>query len=674
MAKGKEVKEGKRKSARQDGFVVFEGLAGIRATPTMYLGNLGDDMGYRVIKEEVDNAYDEAIAGRNKLIEVILDYDADFHIVADGAGGIPTDFKKLKDGTKETIMTAAFTRTHAGGKFNSDAYKTSAGTHGVGVAAVNAVCEELRVWSMYNGDCAFQSYSKGEITSKGPHPVKVKKLDKDVAERLTMKQSKYGTIIAGKLDQTVVSESSRRGKALPKDYVHARPQAKAVATWLKNMANLNPGLEIRFSLIRKGKRKDLVFLNKKDLAWVPKAMCEERELGMLGKPMTFRSDNISCAIVWADHPDADHFLSFVNTSPTVDGGWHVVGFTSALMAAIKPYLPAPKGKGKKSSNGFSSSDLLIGLTGMFDWRMHGAQYTSQVKDKLASKVDRDVHEIMFPVFEEYFKTNQKVAKAIIKRAQVMNKGREELAAVVKSMADVKKTAKGSSLPSALAVADKAKPHERELFIVEGDSAAGTAIDARDANYQEVLGAGGKPLNALKATLAKVLGHEEIQNMLISLGADIKTLDPKAENPTISTDNLRTANIIFLVDPDPDGGHIAVLFLAAIYRLLPNLFKEGRVWCVKAPLYAVIHDGKLYGGMTFDECRAAAPKVVKDKNIVRIKGWGEVDETFLEPIAFDPKFRQLIRINPFENHEQELWFRGVVAEDAVYRRRLLGLED
>lgn len=674
MAKENEVKEKKRKSARQDGFVVFEGLAGIRATPTMYLGNLGDDMGYRVIKEEVDNAYDEAIAGRNKLIEVILDYDADFHIVADGAGGIPTDFKKLKDGTKETIMTAAFTRTHAGGKFNSDAYKTSAGTHGVGVAAVNAVCEELRVWSMYNGDCAFQSYSKGEITSKGPHPVKVKKLDKDVAERLTMKQSKYGTIIAGKLDQTVVSESSRRGKALPKDYVHARPQAKAVATWLKNMANLNPGLEIRFSLIRKGKRKDLVFLNKKDLAWVPKAMCEERELGMLGKPMTFRSDNISCAIVWADHPDADHFLSFVNTSPTVDGGWHVVGFTSALMAAIKPYLPAPKGKGKKSSNGFSSSDLLIGLTGMFDWRMHGAQYTSQVKDKLASKVDRDVHEIMFPVFEEYFKTNQKVAKAIIKRAQVMNKGREELAAVVKSMADVKKTAKGSSLPSALAVADKAKPHERELFIVEGDSAAGTAIDARDANYQEVLGAGGKPLNALKATLAKVLGHEEIQNMLISLGADIKTLDPKAENPTISTDNLRTANIIFLVDPDPDGGHIAVLFLAAIYRLLPNLFKEGRVWCVKAPLYAVIHDGKLYGGMTFDECRAVAPKAVKDKNIVRIKGWGEVDETFLEPIAFDPKFRQLIRINPFENHEQELWFRGVVAEDAVYRRRLLGLED
>lgn len=669
MAKEKKVK---RKSASQDGFVIAEGLGGLRLNPTMYLGNLGDDMAYRVIKEEVDNAYDEAIAGRNKLIEVVLDYDADFHIVADGAGGIPTDYKKLKDGSKETIMTAAFTRTHAGGKFNDESYKTSAGTHGVGVAAVNAVCEELRVWSNYNGKCAFQAFSKGEITTKGKDPIKVKKIDKDVSDRLTMKQNKYGTIIAGRLDQTVVSESASRGKKLPKNYVHASPQAKPIAVWLKNMANLNPGLEIRLSVIRKGKTKKFVFLNKKDLAWVPKSMCEERELGMIGKPMTFKTDNISCTLVWADHPDSDNFLTFVNTSPTVDGGWHVTGFTAALMAAIKPYMP--QNKGKKKGVGFSGSDLLIGLVGMFDWRMHGAQYTSQVKDKLASKVDREVHDTMLPVFEEYFKSNQRVAKTIIKRALVMNKGREELAAVVKSMAEAKKSIKGSALPSVLAVADQAKPHERELFIVEGDSAAGTAIDARNSDYQEVLGAGGKPLNALKASLAKILAHEEIQNMLISLGADIKTLDPKAENPQLSTENLRTANVIFLVDPDPDGGHIAVLFLAAIYRLLPDLFKEGRVWCVKAPLYAVLHNGQLYGGMTFDECRSAAPKAVKDKDIVRIKGWGEVDETFLEPIAFSPEYRNLIRINPFESHEQELWFRGVVAEDAVYRRRLLGLED
>lgn len=473
MAKETKVKEKKRKSASQDGFIIAENLEGIRLNPTMYLGNLGDDMAYRVIKEEVDNAYDEAVAGRNKLIEVVIDYDKDFHIVADAAGGIPTDFKTLKNGTKETIMTAAFSRAHAGGKFNNEAYKTSAGTHGVGVAAVNAVCDELRVWSNYKGKCVMQTFSRGEITSKGPHPVKVKDFDKDVLKRLSMKSKKYGTVIAGRLDQTVVSESSSRGKKLPKDYVHAKPPAKAIGNWLRNMAYLNPGLEIRLTLIRDKKKKTYTFLNKKDLAWVPKSMCEDRELGMIGKPLTFKSDNISCTIVWTDSADSDNFLTFVNTSPTVDGGWHVTGFASALAQAIKPYMPAQKGK--KKGLGFSSSDLLIGLVGMFDWRMHGAQYTSQVKDKLASKVDREVYDSMLPVFEEYFKANQRVAKAIIKRAQVMTKGREELAAVVKSMADVKKTAKGSSLPSALAVADGAKPHERELFIVEGDSAAGCFV-------------------------------------------------------------------------------------------------------------------------------------------------------------------------------------------------------
>lgn len=666
------AKEKKRKSATQDGFEVLEGLEGLRKNPTMYLGNLGEDMAYRVIKEEVDNAYDEAVAGRNKLIEVVIDYDQDFHIVADAAGGIPTDFKKLKDGRKETIMTSAFTRTHAGGKFNSDAYKTSSGTHGVGVAAVNAVCEELRVWSNYNGKCVKQAFSKGEITTEGQHPIRVKDFDKDVAKRLSLPTKKYGTVIAGKLDQTVVSESALRGKKLPKDYVHARPQASAVAAWLRNMAFLNPGLEIRFTVIKDKKKKSQTYLNKKDLAWVPKTMCDERELGTIGKPLTFKNDHISCAIVWSDGADTDNFLTFVNTSPTVDGGWHVTGFSTALASAIKPYMPATKGK--KKGLGFSSSDLLIGLVGMFDWRMHGAQYTSQVKDKLASKVDRDVHDTMLPVFEAYFKDNQRVAKAIIKRAQVMTKGREELAAVVKSMAGVKKNARGSVLPSALAVSDGSKPHERELFLVEGDSASGTAVDSRNATYQEVLPAGGKPLNALKASLAKVLAHEDIQNLLIALGADIKTLDPKAENPKLDSSKLRVGKLILLVDPDADGFHIAVLYLAVIYRLLPDMFREGRIFCVAPVLYAVVKDGVLYGGKTFDEARAAAPKSVKDSQIVRIKGWGEVDETFLEPIAFDKTQRKLIQINPFKSAEQAQWFRGVVAEDASYRRRLLGLED
>lgn len=669
--KAAKLKKGSGES--QEGFAVLLGLDGIRENPGFYLGERGADMAYRTVKEAVDNDLDEYTAGRNKLIEVVIDYDTDLYVVADMAGGIPTDMRKLKDGTKEALMTSAFSRVHAGGKFNDKAYKTSAGTHGVGVAALNAVSDKLRVWSMYKGNCVYQMWEKGEVKS-GKDPKKVKAIDKDVMLHLREKKSsKYGTIVAWTLDQTVVSADVMRGKKLPKNYRHAAVDAALIGTWLRNISLLNPGLEIRLTLVKKGKKKEFTFINKKDLAYIVKTMCEERELGMVGKPFVFTSDYIRCSVAWTDHADTDNFLSFVNTSPTVDGGWHVVGFRDALFESIKPFMKESKGKGKKKQN-FKQEDLLIGLTGMFDWRMHGAQYTSQVKDKLASRVEKEVYEMLKDAFVKYFKDNKKVATTIIKRAEAMNKGREELSAVVKSMADTKKKLKGNSLPADLISALKCKPHERELIVVEGDSAGGTAKHARNPDYQEVMLAGGKPLNGLKASLADVLKHKEVQGMLVSIGADLKSLDPKAENPTLSTKNLRIGNLLFLMDADPDGFHIATLFLGVIYRLVPDLMKEGRVWIVDAPLYNVMHKGIHYGGMTFEECRAAAPSAIKDKEIVRAKGWGEVEPDVLEAISFNPKTRRLIRVNPFTSVDQERFFRGVVAEDAVHRRRLLGLED
>lgn len=620
----------------------------------------------RCIKEVVDNAYDESIAGRNNLIEVAVDYDEDWITVADGAGGIPTEFKTLKDGSKISIMTAAFSKVHAGGKFNDKAYKTSSGVHGTGVAAVNAVSETLIVYSNYKGKTVVQEYARGEAKTKNPETAKVDQITRGY---LNDKPNKYGTIVRFRVDQQVVSESARRGKELPKKYVKAIADKQQLGELLRNIAYLNPGLRVRFKFISKGKQKSYEFVNKKGLAWIPKVMCENREFTPMGKPLVFHNDNITCAVVWADHADSDHFLSFVNTSPTIDGGWHVTGFQTALAAAIKPFVKGSKKKG----NQFNNSDLLVGLTGMFEWRMHGAQYTSQIKDKLASRVDREVHEALLPVFEQYFKKNKPVARALIKRAQVLNKSRSELAAVVKSLATVKKTSNANILPPTLAVAPKCKPEERELFLVEGDSASGSGKNARDSHFQEVLGARGKPVNALRVTLAKLLANKEMQTLLRALGADVRTLNPKSDKPQIDASKLRVQNLILLVDPDPDGFHIAVLFIAAIYRLIPDLLKQKRVWAVHAPLYASLQKGVVYGGATLEECLANSPKGTTAKQVVRIKGWGEVDEKWLAPIAFDPKYRKLISINPFENAEQEKYFRGVVAEDAQLRRQLLGLE-
>lgn len=656
----------KGKKHNQDGFSVLLGLAGIRNAPGMYLGEQGPDMAYRMVKEVVDNVYDENRAGRCNVVEVIYNYDLDVYIVADEAGGIPTTVKTLSDGSKEAIMVSAFSRAHAGGKFNDDAYKTSAGTHGVGVAAVNAVSERIRVWSNFEKKTKGMEYSKGECVTE----LKKWDIDKDVVKCLQDDPKTYGTIVAWTPDQSVISEDAKRGKKLPKSYRHARIDIKRTRNWLISMSQLNPGFEIRFTVIKDKKGKRETFLNEKGLDAVVKQLAEDRELTLDGKPFVFNNDFVTLAISWADHPDTDLLQTFVNASPTIDGGWHVVGFRDALENALKPYI-----KKKKGQKAFTASDLLVGAIGLFDYRMHGAQYTSQVKDKLASRVEKDVYEHIAESMATFFEKNKGLANKIIKRAEAMTKGREELQTLVKSMSDAKKKVKGNVLPDFLTTAEKAKPHERELFVCEGDSAGTGVIAARDTYYQEVLKTTGKPLNGLKASLADVLKHKEVQGMLVAIGADLKSLDPKADNPTLAVDKLRVGNILMLADADPDGAHINVLFLAVIYRLLPDLMKQGRVWVVNAPLYnAIGSDGKHYGGNTFEECRAKAPSSVKDKEIVRVKGWGEASPEMIDAVACNPATRHLIQINPFVSKEHERFFVSVVGDDAVHRRRLLGLED
>lgn len=460
-----------------DDFDVLEGLEGVRMNPTMYLGELGAMMAYRCVKEWVDNCYDEHVAGRNKYIEVVIDYDRDIYVVADGAGGIPVDIKTLKSGEKISVMTAAYTRMHAGGKFRDNAYKTSAGTHGVGVAAVNAVCSWMKVWTNRKGQMYHQEYARGEVIGK-KDPVKVKTWDKDLCRSLSLPKTDYGTIGVFQLDQTVVSVDAIRGQKKKKvsDLTHATANRGQIDTWLHNMALLNPGLKIILTIVENKKKSTVEHYNDKDLKYTVTSYVAERELEGKAQPLVFRSDNIVLAVQWTSSDSPDVFNSSVNSSPTVDGGTHVAGLVAALSTAIKPYAPAPKGKGNGRKQGYKDIDLLIGCCGFFEWRMHGAQYSSQVKDKLVSNVKAPVEEVMTPVFVEYFKKNPRLAQTIVKCAIAASKGRDELSSIVRNLADTKSKSRGGLLiPELLTMATRAKPDERELFVVEGDSAGGCFI-------------------------------------------------------------------------------------------------------------------------------------------------------------------------------------------------------
>ena len=658
-------------------FDILEGLDGIRNNATMYMGELGENMAYRAIKEPVDNSYDEALAKRNKLIEVVLNLDSNFYIVADGAGGIPVEMKVLKDKTKISTLTAAFTRVHAGGKFNDKSYKVSAGTHGVGVAALNAVSEKLQVWTRRSGVLYTQSFAKGEIVGSET-PTKVKAIPPETAKYLVDDQKVYGTVIHYVLDQSVVSADAMRDKRKQaKNLTVAQPDPKKVATWLATMADLNPGLKIRLTLIRGKKTINREYLNKDTLEAYVKKLVAKSELGSFGKPLVFKTDYITVACQWTTHELDDRFETFVNNSPTADGGTHVRGFLDALADSIRPYegandRKAAKGSGRKTAQ-YDRKDLLTGLLGAFDWRMHGAQYSSQVKDKLTSNVTQEVYTALKPVFDEYFASNKTVAKTILMRARELNKGREALAKTMRSLGDAKRAGSGS-LPAELTQSKCKDPTKVELYTVEGDSASGSCKDARNPDYQEIFKCKGKPVNALTATIDKVLGNAVIQGLIASIGLDLKTLDVKEASPKFDCTKLRIGKLLLCSDADHDGFHINALILAFIYRFAPDMFKRGMIYIVDAPLYNVIYKGKHYGAPTLNEVLEKTPKGVTASMVQRAKGWGEVSPELLSIIAFDPNVRKLIKLDPFESVESERWFRRLVGDDASARRQLLGMSE
>lgn len=621
----------------EDSIEVLRGLEGVRRKPGMYLGELGDQMIWRMSKELVDNCTDEAMAGRNSFVELVIDNKTNTYIVADKAEGIPVG---IKAGHKVSALTLIFTELHAGGKFNDRAYKAAAGTHGIGSSAVNAVSKSFEVWTNRDNKWHYQAFSCGK-------PLAVLKSGVKLPADLTSKFSfrpKNGTIIRFVPDLKIVSDGETRPKL----------NVQQALSWLQGIADLNTGLTVVLSV--NGKRKTM--LNKDG----PKRLLTQRvkTLGVetMGKSLVFEDDKTSFAIQWTSHTDDDGLLSYVSCSPTKDGGTHVNGFKAALVKAVGAY--------KKPSDKFLPADIMFGLAGVFNWRMSEPAFSSQVKDKLVSNVTKEVHDKLLPMFTEFFKKNQALARRIIKRAADIKKIKEQQKKMLEGAAAVKSKSRGVVLPGILTQAN-CSPDERELYIVEGDSAAGLAKLVRERDFQEIMRAKGKPVNCLKNTLAKCLANSEVQNFLIATGLNPATF----KTGTVDYDSLRIKSLNFLADADVDGAHINLLLLAFVYKFMPKMIDQGRVFVIDAPLFNAYYRGARFYGNSVEEVKKMLPQNATGAQIMRSKGWGEISKEVLYEVAFNPETRRRIRVAPVHGKELEALI-GLVGEDIAARQKLLGV--
>lgn len=643
---------------------VLIGANRVRSKPGMYMGERGDQMVWRMTKELVDNSVDEAFAGRNSVVETVIDLENDTYIVADHAQGIPVGKNKE---TGKSTLDVVFTELHGGGKFDDKAYKASAGTHGVGAACTNALCSTMEVWTQRSGAWYYRKYQEGEIIGAAT-PAKGKKPPRDVTTNLKSTVAKYGTIIRFIPDQTIVSEDATNNRV--KNKRPAKLPVKQALQWFKMIALMNPGLTMMATSAKT--KKTYKFVNKGDISAVIKKVCDDYELSTVSKPFVYQTDSLDVTIQWTSYDDTNLLKSYVNCSPTKDHGKHYEGFTSAMGRVLQKLKGTVAVRGK--NNSFKTMDALHGLVGVINYKMSEPEFSSQTKDRLTSHVNKDVEEVMISALEEYFAKNKTLAKTVINRALAIAKGRDELKKVMKSVSDVKKTQRGMLLPNILTSATKAKPHERELFVVEGDSAGGTAKDARIPEYQEVFKLRGKITNAMRTSMDKLMKSQVVQNFLVALGVDMKSLDLESDDLSkvkFSSDKLRIGYVMIMCDADSDGGHIAVLLLSAIQRLVPSLFEEGRVFIVISPLFLTTYKDKRYFGMTLEECRNSLPKGASNVHITRAKGLGEINAEDLHFAGFNPETRRLYKVNPPDG-DGMAYFEAITGSNSATRKELLGI--
>ena len=620
-----------------DQIQILEGLEAVRKRPVMYIGSTSSRGLHHLVYEIVDNAVDEALAGYCDTIEVVINPDNSV-TVTDNGRGIPVGINH-KAGIP--AVEVVFTILHAGGKFGGGGYKVSGGLHGVGASVVNALSDWLEVDICSDGKIYRQRYERG----KTMYPLKV------VGE---CDPEKTGSKITFKPDATIFQETT----VYDFDILKQR---------LREMAFLTKGLKIILRDTREenpqektfhyegGIREFVSYLNRSKTPLYDDILYFEGE-----------KNNVFVEVA-LQHNDSytESVYSFVNNINTPEGGTHLVGFRNAITKTFNDYARNNKLL-KDSEANLSGEDIREGMTAIISVKIEDPQFEGQTKQKLGNSEARGaVDSVVSEQLTYYLEQNPAVAKTICEKSILAQRAREA-ARKARELTRRKTALEGMSLPGKLADCSDKDPKNCEIYIVEGDSAGGSAKKARSRATQAILPLRGKILNVEKARLDKVYANAEIKAMITAFGTGIH------EDFDIS--KLRYHKIIIMTDADVDGAHIATLLLTFIYRFMPELIKQGYVYLAQPPLYKLEKNKNVWYAYSDEELDRILREVGRDQNnkIQRYKGLGEMDAEQLWETTMDPEKRILLRVNMDEETESEvdLTFTTLMGDKVEPRREFI----
>ena len=619
-----------------DQIQILEGLEAVRKRPGMYIGSTSSRGLHHLVYEIVDNAVDEALAGFCSEIKIDIN-EGDTITVIDNGRGIPVD---INHKAGKPAVEVVFTILHAGGKFGGGGYKVSGGLHGVGASVVNALSNWLEVQVRRDGHIYQQRYERG----KTMYPLKIVG-DCPVEET--------GSKVTFSPDGSIFEDTVY-------DYDVLRQRLREMAFLTKNLriilTDKRPGQERTETFHYEGGIKEFVqYLNKsKEALYENVIYCEGERDGVYVEVAMQHNDSYN-----------ESTFSFVNNITTPEGGTHLAGFRNALTKTFNSYAKANK-LVKENEAALSGEDIREGLTAIISVKISEPQFEGQTKQKLGNSEARGaVDSVVSEQLTYFLEQNPTVAKTICEKSLLAQRAREA-ARKARDLTRRKTALEGMSLPGKLADCSDKDPKNCEIYIVEGDSAGGSAKTARSRATQAILPLRGKILNVEKARLDKIYGNAEIKAMITAFGTGI--------HEDFDITKLRYHKIIIMTDADVDGAHISTLLLTFLYRFMPELIKQGYVYLAQPPLYKVEKNKKVWYAYSDEELNNILTEIGRDQNnkIQRYKGLGEMDAEQLWETTMDPEKRILLKItmNEEESSEIDLTFTTLMGDKVEPRKEFI----